>query len=746
MLNKNVINVAKFSFIKSLKSKIFIIFNVIIFLCILVAFNFNTVKDIFKKNDINIGTKYNIEIEDDKGIFYDKINEISKNYTNIASIKKVEKLEEYNLENIEKDKVAIKIKYNDDYFSIDLISKEKIDSKLYDGILNLANEEKNKALVEKYNISDIDASLYENDIKINRVILDEESVVEENNTMLTFAMTMIIYFLVIFGTNAVASQIANEKTSKSAEYIFSSIPAKDYLNGKVIGANLKTLISMLFMIFYILISLTVNSLIVKTFNVNQNLNETLTNAVESTPITAGNDMDLSSVSFGFDSKVVTYIALNFVFILLTSILLSYIQAGITAKVKSISDIDSSQSISLTIIIIAYFLAFSITGINNVFTKIIANIPIFSMFLMPVNYLNDVASIWNVAISILVLIVAIFLVMHYVSKNFKKNILDIYNKNSKHKNDDVKVEETEEEKQRNIIRKKDINSLGIVISISLISLILVQAILGMVLSLIMPNLSANVYNILLSLIFVISMIIPIAIMNIFIEKNKISLKQNNKETRIKYQTPKLFLIGMAFIFAIQWLGEIIISKLGITSDLLTNSTIYEKTPLGILLLVIQMAVLPAIFEELFFRKAMLNSCRKYGDKFAIVISALAFSLIHLNLSQSIVAFFIGLVFAYITIKNENIKTNIALHFVNNLIATLTYIFSENVMVCNVINIAYIALAIIGGLVFIYTIIKDKKKLTLQGNTKNSGVKIKDMIFNYYSIILFIFIIVMMVITY
>ena len=227
MLNKNVINVAKFSFIKSLKSKIFIIFNVITFLCILVAFNFNTVKDIFKKNDINIGTKYNIEIEDDKGIFYDKINEISKKYTNIASIKKVERLEEYNLENIEKDKIAIKIKYNDDYFSIDLISKEKIDSKLYDGILNIANEEKNKALVEKYNISDIDASLYENDIKINRVILDEESVVEENNTMLTFAMTMIIYFLVIFGTNAVASQIANEKTSKSAEYIFSSIPAKD---------------------------------------------------------------------------------------------------------------------------------------------------------------------------------------------------------------------------------------------------------------------------------------------------------------------------------------------------------------------------------------------------------------------------------------------------------------------------------------------------------------------------------------
>ena len=44
-------------------------------------------------------------------------------------------------------------------------------------------------------------------------------------------MIMVIYGLIVFGTSAVASQIANEKTSKSAEYIFTSVSAKDYLNG-----------------------------------------------------------------------------------------------------------------------------------------------------------------------------------------------------------------------------------------------------------------------------------------------------------------------------------------------------------------------------------------------------------------------------------------------------------------------------------------------------------------------------------
>lgn len=748
MLNKNVINVAKFSFVKSLKSKVFVVFNIIIFLCILVAFNFNTVKDIFKKNDINIGTKYKIEVEDSNYEFYNNLEKNLKEYTNVEEVKIIEKIPDYNLENIEKEKIAIKINYDEGQVFLNVISKEKIDSELYNTILKVANEEKNKIIINKYNISDNDANMYEESIKVNRTILDEESVVEENYTMLTFVMTMIIYFLVIFGTNAVASQIANEKTSKSAEYIFSSIPPKDYLNGKVLGANLKTLVNMLLMIFYILISFTVNSLILKVFNTNQNLNENIINVVENTTLSSNisDSLELSSGYFLFDSKIIMYIALNFIFILLTSVLLSYIQAGITARVKSISDIDSSQSITLTIIIIAYFLAFSITGINNIFTKIVSNIPIFSMFLMPVNYLNDVASIWNVLISILVLLVSIIFVMHYVSKNFKKNILDIYNKNTKEKTINMIVEETEEVKQRKLIEKAELKSCSIVISISLIVLILVQAILGMVLSLITNKISANIYNVIMSIIFVISMSIPILIITIFLEKHNREDIELKKANRKKSDAFILFFIGMAMIFIIQWLGELIISKLGITSDLITSSIIYENSLLGITLIIIQMAILPAIFEELLFRKVILNACIKYGTNFAIVVSALAFSLIHLNLSQAIVAFFIGIVFAYIAIKNKNIKINIILHFINNLVATLTYIYSENILVYNIINYLYLGIAIIGIFVLIYNLLRNKAQFVLDDKSKNNRIKLKDMICNYYSIILIIFIMVMMIITY
>ena len=735
MMNKNVINVAKFSFISSIKSKVFIVFNVIIFICMLVLFNFSTVLEILNKHDIFTGTQYNIDIKDENGNLYSELmkNEDSEN---IGSINKIDELQEYSKDTMPKDKIVIDTDYVDSSINVTVISKEKLESDIYEVIDSVTNNCKDNMIVSKYNISDKDASIYNQNVKIDTKVLNEESVVEENYTVLTFAMTMLIYFLIIFGTNAVASQIANEKTSKSAEYVFSSIPAKDYLNGKILGANLKTLSNMLLIIFYALISLLVNSLIIKIFNFNV------------TSVDTANAVQLTSAFNNFDSKIIIYLLLNFVFILLTSILLSYIQAGITARVKSVSDIDSSQSITLTIIIIAYFLAFSITGTNNIFTKIVANIPIFSMFLMPVNYLNDVANIYTVLLSIVVLLISIVVVMNLVSRTFKKNILEIYNKNSDNKE---KEEVDEATKQINIINKNRLNSVCTVISISLICLVLIQFLLGILLAFVSSKLSANIYNVVESFIFVISMAVPILIIKMFISDTKCT--QSKPVKCNKKFSIKLFFIGITMVYIVQTIAEIIISKLSISSDqILSDTTIYEKTPLGIILLIIQMAVLPGIFEELLFRKHILNNLNRYGNLFSIVLSALAFALIHLNLSQGIVAFLIGMVFAYIVIKTGNLKVNISLHIFNNLLATLMFIFENNSLIMNVINYVYIALAIIGGIVLIYTLFKDKKSLMLTKNNDKYDKKVdykptfKDIIFNYYTIILLIFIAVMMVVTY
>lgn len=90
----------------------------------------------------------------------------------------------------------------------------------------------------------------------------------------------------------------------------------------------------------------------------------------------------------------------------------------------------------------------------------------------------------------------------------------------------------------------------------------------------------------------------------------------------------------------------------------------------------------VAEEIMFRGVVLHSLKKYGKIFAVVISSLAFGLMHGNLYQLLFAFGIGLMLAYITLE-YSFKWAVVLHILNNLIfgefiLFLTKRFSETVI--------------------------------------------------------------------
>lgn len=83
--------------------------------------------------------------------------------------------------------------------------------------------------------------------------------------------------------------------------------------------------------------------------------------------------------------------------------------------------------------------------------------------------------------------------------------------------------------------------------------------------------------------------------------------------------------------------------------------------------ISIAIVPAIFEELFFRGAIMQSLRRFGDGFAMIVSAILFALSHGNLVQGPNAFLVGLVLGYFALRTGTILTPIIMHFINNAIA-------------------------------------------------------------------------------
>ena len=81
------------------------------------------------------------------------------------------------------------------------------------------------------------------------------------------------------------------------------------------------------------------------------------------------------------------------------------------------------------------------------------------------------------------------------------------------------------------------------------------------------------------------------------------------------------------------------------------------------------ILSPIIEEILFRGVMLNKLRTYGDKIAIITTALLFGLFHENFSQFFYAVGLGVVFAYVTLKTGTIKYSIGLHIMINMMGSV-----------------------------------------------------------------------------
>lgn len=86
-------------------------------------------------------------------------------------------------------------------------------------------------------------------------------------------------------------------------------------------------------------------------------------------------------------------------------------------------------------------------------------------------------------------------------------------------------------------------------------------------------------------------------------------------------------------------------------------------------VISMIVSPAIFEELMFRGVILQSLRRFGDGFALVVSSILFGLIHGNLIQGPNAMLLGLVIGYFVLRTGSIITGMVIHAVINGLSTV-----------------------------------------------------------------------------
>ena len=102
----------------------------------------------------------------------------------------------------------------------------------------------------------------------------------------------------------------------------------------------------------------------------------------------------------------------------------------------------------------------------------------------------------------------------------------------------------------------------------------------------------------------------------------------------------------------------------------NTMVSSGLPTGMMMTVL----IAPVLEELAFRKFMLDRIRNYGEKTAIVFSALCFGLYHGNLTQFLYAFTVGLFLGYVYCRTGKVLYTIIMHALLNLLSSSIMLFS------------------------------------------------------------------------
>jgi membrane protease YdiL (CAAX protease family) len=149
-----------------------------------------------------------------------------------------------------------------------------------------------------------------------------------------------------------------------------------------------------------------------------------------------------------------------------------------------------------------------------------------------------------------------------------------------------------------------------------------------------------------------------------------LKRPVKETIRKQKcNPKYFLLAILLQVGLLSLG----SLNEMFASFLKRFGYQDSAPIlpnldgfGLVATIFCVAVLPAVFEEIFFRGILLKGLRSFGIIGSIVLCGALFSLYHQNPVQTVYQFACGVAFAFITIRSGSVLPTIVSHFLNNTI--------------------------------------------------------------------------------
>ncbi len=413
---------------RKIKSKWFVIANVLIAIVIVALINidsiisffggdFNEKTNIYLVDNANSYELFKSEIEQNEAV----IGNNESSYNIILSNETIDDLKEKLKTDEDRNSIILSIKPSEENtIDVTMITREYMDLIDSQVITNSINNTKVALAIKNSSISADELNNIYKTVDIDRQWLEEgKNSTDENMSIImttVFPIVILPFFLLtLFLVQMIGAEVNDEKTTRGMEIIISNVSPKTHFFSKVIAGNLFVLIQGILLVIYALIAFFIRD------------------KIGSSSITGGIGSEISNVIGNLigsevTSKLVYIIPITLVLMLLTFISYSLLAGILASMTTNIEDFQQLQTPIMVISLVGYYLAM-MSGMfeGSIFIKILSFVPLISAILSPCLLMLGQIGIIEVIVSILLTIILNFLLIKYGLRIYKVGILNYSSK-------------------------------------------------------------------------------------------------------------------------------------------------------------------------------------------------------------------------------------------------------------------------------------------------------------------------------
>jgi len=313
----------------------------------------------------------------------------------------------------EDDKILLVIDNDgDNYIKAKVVSNETIGNVTNTLISATLSSIRSEIVLSEYNISSEMYSDINKSVEIESILLEEEKL-EDNMAAVSIMqiITLPLFMLIIFLVQMIGAEVNEEKTTKSMEIIISNVSPKTHFISKILSSNLFVIIQGGLLILFALIGIGIRYIIT-----DGNLLGGLSSEVGSFV----NGMSMNGVM----DTLGVMLPILLVMIILTFVAYSLLAGILASMTTNLEDFQQLQTPIVIISLVGYYLSMMASMFSgSLFIKIMSYVPFISSLLSPTLYVMGEIGIIDLVISILLLLGTIYLLVKYGLRIYKVGILN-----------------------------------------------------------------------------------------------------------------------------------------------------------------------------------------------------------------------------------------------------------------------------------------------------------------------------------